>query len=301
MERRQCDRMFVAVLETGSFARAAARLGTSAGQSSKLVSRLEEQLGVQLIKRTTRALAATEVGQAYYQRIKILLDVLDASVRQAAGAPSGRLRLSAPTSFGATQLTGVLIDFAREFPAIELDVSFADRLVSLVDEGFDLAIRIGRLDDSSLIARKLCQVRIVLTASPDYVAQHGAPLSPHELVNHNCIIDTNFRDPFNWQFGSITEQAQTSVPVSGRLHFSNAEACLTAAASGLGIARIPSFIAGPSLRQGMLLPVLSAMEVTPLGLYAVYPAARHLALKVRALVDFLAQRYMGEPDWDRGW
>jgi len=296
--------MFVAVLETGSFARAAARLGTSAGQSSKLVSRLEEQLGVQLIKRTTRALAATEVGQAYYQRIKILLDeldVLDASVRQAAGAPSGRLRLSAPTSFGATQLTGVLIDFAREFPAIELDVSFADRLVSLVDEGFDLAIRIGRLDDSSLIARKLCQVRIVLTASPDYVAQHGAPLSPHELVNHNCIIDTNFRDPFNWQFGSITEQGQTSVPVSGRLHFSNAEACLTAAASGLGIARIPSFIAGPSLRQGMLLPILSAMEVTPLGLYAVYPAARHLALKVRALVDFLAQRYMGEPDWDRGW
>lgn len=304
MERLECDRMLVAVLETGSFARAAQRLGTSSGQCSKMISRLEASLGVQLIKRTTRALSPTEVGQAYYLRIKPLLaefDALDISVRHAAGAPSGLLRLTAPMSFGASQLTAVLIDFARAFPAIELDVSFSDRLVNLVEEGFDIAIRIGKLDNSSLIARRLCPVRIVLTASPGYLADRGVPAAPADLAGHDCIIDTNFRDPINWRFSSGKAKADIAVPVTGRLRFSNADACLIAAASGLGITRIPSFIAGEFLRQGRIVPVLAAVEVAPLGLYAVYPPAHHLALKVRALVDFLAKRYQGEPAWDRGW
>ncbi|WP_406706558.1 LysR substrate-binding domain-containing protein [Sodalis sp.] len=303
MERLDCDRMLVAVLEMGSFAAAAARLGTSSGQASKMISRLEACLGVQLIKRTTRALSPTEVGQTYYQRIKVLLDeldALDASVRSAADAPSGRLRLTSSISFGARQLAPVLVDFARQYPAIILDVDFSDQMVNLVDEGYDIALRIGRLDDSSLVARKLCDVRIVLAASPDYLLRRGEPTQPSDLRFHDCIVDTNFRDP-NWQFGSNGDDGAVSISINSRLHFANADACLYAAMSGLGITRIPSFICGEHFRSGRLTPLLPQREMTPLGPYAIYPPARHLATKVRALVDYLANRFHGQPAWDQGW
>lgn len=300
MDRLDCDRMFVAVLDTGSFAAAARRLGASSGQASKLVSRLETQLGVQLLKRTTRALAPTEAGQAYYERMKALLeefDALDAAVRNASAVPAGRVRLTAPLSFGTLQLAPVLLDFALAFPEIELDVAFSDRAVSLVDEGFDLAVRIGRPGDSSLIARKLCDARIVLVAAPDYLARRGSPTEPGALAGHDCIIDTNFADPLAWRF---EEPAQT-VAVRGRLRFSNAEACLAAVEAGLGIARLPSFIAGPSIRAGRVTRLLAGTEGPPRAIHALYPPGRHLAARVRALVDFLARHYRGTPDWDSGW
>jgi DNA-binding transcriptional LysR family regulator len=296
--------MFAAVIDTGSFAAAALRLGTSAGQASKLVSRLEKELGVQLIMRTTRALSLSEVGRAYYERIKTLIedfDSLDAAVRNASGAPSGRLRITAPITFGTTQLAPVLISFAEAFPNIQLDVSFSDRLVNLVDEGFDAAIRIGQPADSSLIVRKLCSARIVLVASPSYLATRGMPVMPCDLIGHDCIIDTNFRDPLSWRFKSGNDQPPVATEVRGRLHFSNAEACVAAAEAGLGIARVPSFVAGPRLRTGSVKPLLSEYEEEPRGLYAVYPPARHLALKVRVLVDFLANVFRGQPKWDNGW
>jgi DNA-binding transcriptional LysR family regulator len=302
MERLDCDRMLVAVLEVGSFAGAAERLGTSSGQASKLVSKLEADLGVQLIKRTTRALSPTEVGGAYYERIKALLeefDALDASVRSASGAPTGRLRLTAPISFGTAQLAPVLIDFARTYPGVQLDVSFSDRTVNLVDEGFDAAIRIGKPGDSSLIARKLCDVRIVLAAAPVYLEIRGEPKTPADLSEHDCIVDTNFRDPGNWQFWM--GNSEQTVPVTGPLRFSNADACIAAAEAGLGIARVPSFVAGASFRSGSLRPLLCAFEGEPVALYVLYPPGRHLALKVRVLVDFLVSCYRGEPSWDRGW
>ena len=305
MERLDCDRMFVAVLATGSFAAAAERLGTSSGQASKLVSRLEADLGVQLIKRTTRALSATEIGQAYYERIKDLLDdfdALDASMRHASGAPSGRLRLTAPISFGNMHLAPVLVDFARAFPQIQLDVSFSDRIQQLVDEGFDAAIRIiGQPDDSSLIARRLCDIRLVLAASPAYVEARGEPAAPADLAAHDCIIDSNFRDPLLWPFRSAEADAPEIAQVAGRLRFASGEACIAAAAAGLGITRVPSFVAGVSFRSGAVRPVLPGFETTPIGLYALYPATRHLALKVRVLVDFLASCYRGSPTWDQGW
>lgn len=296
--------MFAAVIDTGSFAAAAMRLGTSTGQASKLVSRLEKELGVQLIMRTTRALALSEVGRAYYERIKALIedfDSLDASVRNASGAPSGRLRITAPVTFGTTQLAPVLISFAAAFPDIQLDVSFTDRLVSLVDEGFDAAIRIGQPADSSLIAKKLCAVRIVLVASPTYLETRKTPVNPSELADHHCIVDTNFSDPLSWRFKSGGEQKPIVTEVRGRLHFSNAEACIAAAEAGLGIARIPTFVAGASLRAASVRSVLSQFEDEPRGLYAVYPPARHLALKVRVLVDYLANAFRGQPRWDDGW
>ncbi|GGF86669.1 transcriptional regulator [Azorhizobium oxalatiphilum] len=302
MERLGPERMFVAVLDSGSFAAAAERLGTSSGQASKLVSKLEADVGVQLIKRTTRALAATEVGQAYYERLKQLIDefdALDASVRNASGAPAGRLRLTAPKSFGTIQLAPLLIDFARAFPDIQLDVNFTDRVVNVVDEGFDAAIRIGKPGDSSLIARRLCDARIVLVAAKAYLEARGTPQSPADLLAHDCIIDTNFRDPFNWQFGM--GEAATSVQVTGRIRFSDGEACLAAAEAGLGVARLPSFIAGPRLKAGALVPLLRTQEHERHAVYALYPPGRHLALKVRALVDFLATCFRGTPEWDKGW
>ncbi|MFE3838021.1 LysR family transcriptional regulator [Pseudogemmobacter sonorensis] len=299
MDRLDCDRMFVAVMETGSFAAAAARRRISSGQASKLVSRLEAELGVQLLKRTTRALAPTEVGQAYYLRVKDLLsgfDELDASVRNVAGIPAGRLRLTAPDTFGTTQLVPVLADFARAWPQIELDVSFADRTVNLVDEGFDLALRIGPPPDSSLVARRLCPARILLVATPAYLAARGTPLALEDLAAHDLIIDTNFRDPGQWHFAGGVQR-----PVSGRLRLANAEACLTAALGGLGITRVPSFVAGPLLRMGEVVQVLPEHEPPPYPVHALYPPSRHLAGKVRALVDYLAQVWKGEPAWDRGW
>jgi DNA-binding transcriptional LysR family regulator len=304
MDRLDCDRMFVAVLETGGFSRAAARLGTSAGQASKLVSQLESDLGVQLLNRTTRALSPTELGQAYFEQMKRLLeefDALDASVRHASGKASGRLGLTVPMSFGTTQLAPVLIDFATAFPDIQLDVSFTDRIVNLIDEGFDVAVRVGNPSDTSLIARKLCDMRVVTAASPAYLLRKGEPLAPAQLADHDCIIDTNFREPLIWRFQARGEDKPTLISVSGRLRFSNAEACLAAAEAGLGVACVPSFIAGPRLRAGGVKLVLQAFEHKPLGVHVLYPPGRHLAFKVRVLVDFLAERFRGVPAWDRGW
>nr|WP_283105131.1 LysR family transcriptional regulator [Shewanella dokdonensis] len=295
-----CDRMFVAVMEVGSFSGAAARMGTSSGQASKLISRLEQELGVQLFKRSTRALAATDVGQAYYQRIKSLLeeyDTLDASVRNIATNPSGKLTISVPVTFGATQLTRRLIEFAQKYPQIELDVRYADRLVDLVEEGFDLALRIGKLDDSSLIARRLTDISVITVAAPGYLAIKGTPQHWQQLAEHDCIIDSNFRDPLHWRFMDEQQQLQL-LRVHGRFSFSNTEVCLQAACAGLGVTQLPSFVATAALRHGDVVPLLSAYDMPPLQLYAVYPPAKHLALKSRVLIDFLLQTFSGKPKWD---
>ncbi len=292
MDRLACDRMFVAVMETGSFTAAAARIGTTSGQASKLVSRLEADLGVRLLNRTTRALAPTEAGRAYFERIRQVLedlDDLDRSIRNSAATPRGKLRLTAPLSFGRLRLVPALTDFARAYPEIMLDVQFSDRLVNLVDEGFDAAIRVGQPVDSSLIARRLCDMRVMLVAAPAYLAAHGTPRTPQDLPRHDCIIDTNFRDPTLWRFRA--QGAPVAVSVTGRLRFSNAEACLTAAEAGLGIAHVPEFVAEASLRAGRVVRLLPEAGDAPYGVLALYPPGRHLAAKVRVLVDFLAERF----------
>lgn len=299
MDRLDCDRTFVAVLETGSFSRAADRMGVSPGQASKLVSKLETDLGVRLINRTTRALSATEAGQAYYERLKSLIeefDALDASVRNVAGVARGRLRVTAPLTFGTMQLAPALIEFAEAYPEIELDVSLSDRVANLIDEGFDMAIRIGGPADSSLIARRLCDVRIVTAASPAYLKTHKAPRTPADLGEHACIVDTNFRDPLVWRYRVGGETI--GVAVRARARFSNAEACLMAAEAGLGIVRLPNFAVGRSIQSGALLPVLRDFGTEPGGVFALYPPGRGLALKVRALVDFLVRRYRGGAPWE---
>lgn len=302
MDRLASARMFIAVIEAESFTEAAARFDTGSAQASKLVSRLEADLGVRLLNRTTRSVSPTEAGQAYYDRLRPLIDEfdnLDLAIRNISQTPRGRLRLTAPLTFGVRELTPVLNDFAGRYRDIELDVSFSDRVVNLVDEGFDVAVRVGRPGDSALIARKLCEARIVVVAAPAYLDRQGEPGRPEDLVQHECIIDTNFRDAGRWPFTAAG--AQTMVPVRGRVRYSNAEACLRAAEAGLGLACVPSFVAGDALRSGRVRRVLAEFETAPYTVHALYPHNRHLAAKVRVLVDFLSERYRGSLPWEAGW
>ena len=303
MDRLDCDRMFVTVVDLGGFSAAAQRLGTSASQASKLVSRLEALLGVQLLRRTTRALSLTEQGRAYHARVKALLeeyDALSASIHEAAGKPAGRIRLSLPVSFGAREVVPALLSFAEAHPAIEIDAHFSDRRVSLVDEGYDLAVRVGAPADSALIARRLCAMRLVTTAAPGFLDREGLIGTPADLAGRACVIDTQLAEPNLWRFRDPAG-GEIAVPVEGRLRFSDAQVCAAAAEAGMGILRGPSFLVGEAIRAGRLRPILAPYEPEPLGVTALYPPARHLTLKVRMLVDHLAAAFRGEPRWDAGW
>ncbi|HXA38627.1 MAG TPA: LysR family transcriptional regulator [Phenylobacterium sp.] len=301
MDRFDEINAFAAVADARSFTQGARRLGVSSAQVSKLVARLENRLGARLLNRTTRDVSLTDTGRAYLERARGLLEdfeALEGSVRDQSG-PRGLLKISAPVSFGAAQLMPALLDFAAAYPEVSLDVSATDRMVNLVEEGFDVGVRIGQLHDSSLIARKLAAVRLVTCASPGYLQAAGAPATPQDLSRHEAIIDTNARDPTLWQYGGHSDRME--VRVHGRLRFGGADACVAAARRGLGITRTPAFAAADDLRAGRLTPLLCAYEPQLIHVHAVYPHARHLAAKVRAFVDFLAERYAGEPEWHQGW
>lgn len=301
MDRLDEISAFAAVADARSFTHAARRLGISSAQASKLVARLENRLGARLLNRTTRDVSLTDTGRAYLERAREVLEAfegLENSVRDQDG-PRGLLRISAPVSFGSRELTPALLDFARAYPDVALEVSSTDRMVNLVEEGFDVAVRIGALADSSLVARKLAGVRMVTCASPEYVERAGAPRTVDELARHEAIIDMNAKDPAVWRFGSHGDVRE--VRVRGRLRFSGADACVAAARAGLGVTRTPAFGAAEDLRAGRLMPLLCAFEPELIHVHAVYPHARHLAGKVRVFVDFLAKRYAGEPEWHQGW
>lgn len=301
MDRLDEINAFIAVAEARSFTQAARKLGVSGAQVSKLVARLENRLGARLLNRTTRDVSLTDTGAAYLERARELLEgfeALETSVRDQ-GGPSGLLKVSAPVSFGRNQLTPALLDFAAGCSAVSLDIQFTDRMVNLVEEGFDVAVRIGHLPDSSLVARKLAPVRMVTCASPEYLARAGTPESLADLAAHEAILDTNVRDATIWRFGPYGDVQE--VRVHGRLRFNGAESCVTAAVKGFGITRSPAFAAAEDLSAGRLTPILCRYEPELIHVYAVYPHARHLAAKVRAFVDFLAARYSGEPEWHQGW
>jgi DNA-binding transcriptional LysR family regulator len=301
MDRLDEIRAFTAVAEARSFTQGARKLSVSPAQISKLVARLENRLSARLLNRTTRDVSLTDTGQAYLERARELLegfDALEGSVRERSG-PSGLLKISAPVSFGKNQLTPALLDFATGCTEVQLDVSFSDRVVNLVEEGFDVAVRIGHLTDSTLVAKRLAAVRMVTCASPAYLERHGVPQALEDLSQHEAILDTNVRDATVWRFGPHGDVRE--VRVHGRLRFNGAEACVAAGVAGFGIARSPAFAAAEELRAGRLVPILCNFEPELIHVYAVYPHARHLAAKVRAFVDFLAGRYAGEPEWHQGW
>jgi DNA-binding transcriptional LysR family regulator len=300
MDRIDELRVFIAVADLRGFAQAARRLGISPAQASKLIARLEDRLDTRLLNRTTRDVSLTDAGRAFQARARVLVEEFEQLERSAqeTAVPSGLLKLTAPVSFGA-QLGSLLLDFARAYPNVGLEVSFSDRIVNLVNEGFDAAVRIGMLADSSLVARKLSTVRAVTIASPDYLDARGTPRTPGELQHHDVIIDLNRIDPEVWIFGRGGKRAE--LRVSGRLRFANPYMCVAAARAGFGIACEPAFAAAEDLRKGRVVPLLKKYEPDPVAVYAVYPHARHLASKVRIFIDFLASRFASEPEWHQGW
>lgn len=297
MDRLQDIRAFVAVAEGRSFTGAARRMGVSPAQMSKLVAKLEDRLSTRLLHRTTRDVALTDAGRAFLERARGVLEEVDAledSVRDSA-SPRGVLRISGPVSFGSVELEAALLDFSDAFPEVGIEATFSDRTVNLVDEGYDVAVRITRLADSSLVARRLSESRLVTVASQAYLEQHGRPRTPEDLAAHKLIIDLNAREPNLWNY------RPESVRVEGRLRFAGASPCVAAARRSLGIARAPAFNAAEDLRKGWLKALLVDYEPEPLPIYVVYPHARHLAAKVRVFVDFLAARYADQPHWHQGW
>jgi len=293
MDRIEELRIFVAVADLRGFAQAGRRLGISPAQVSKLIARLEDRLDRRLFNLTTRDVSVTDEGRALHARARALVeeyDLLERSAQETA-KPRGLLKVSAPISFGM-QLGQTLLDFANTYPDVTLDVSFADRLVNVVDEGYDAAIRISALTDSSLVARKLANVQGATIASPKYLAERGIPQTPDDLRAHEAILDLNMRDPHVWVFGNGSKHLE--VRVNGRLRFGNPYINAAAARAGFGIARVPDFVAESILKNGEVVRVLEKYEpVAPVTLYVVYPHARHLASKVRVFVDFLVERYSG--------
>lgn len=299
MDRLDSMRSFTAVVDFGSFSAAADRRGLPRSTVSKQIRALETDLGVQLLNRTTRRVAPTDAGRAYAERCRAILadiDEADRSVAAVTDTPRGELRLNAPLSFGILHLGPALADFSAQNPAVEIDLSLGDRLVDPIEEGFDLVIRIAELDDSSLIARKLCTARRVLCAAPDYLKAHGVPATPKEVSTHHCLLYGSGPTAGRWRlFG---EDRDHTVDVSGPVRANNGDVLREAAIGGLGIALLPTFIVGNALQSGELVTLLDETPPASLPVSAVYPPNRHLSAKVRALIDFLAERYSGTPPWD---
>ncbi|MGB0682059.1 MAG: LysR family transcriptional regulator [Magnetovibrionaceae bacterium] len=289
--------VFTRVVEAGSFSQAARRLGISKSAASKQVSRLEDRLGARLLNRTTRSLSLTDVGADFFQRaLRILAEVEDAeqAVSTLQSAPRGTLKINAPMSFGVGQLGPILPDFMATCPELRVDMDFSDRLVDLIEEGFDMAIRIAELPDSTLIARKLAPFRHAVVASPEYWDQHGRPEAPEDLRDHNCLMYTLLRTGSDWTF-----KDGLRVRVDGGLRANNGDVLKDAAVAGQGVYLAPTFIIGEDLKAGRLEAVLCEFEDRSRAVYAVWPQNRHLAPKVRVFVDFLAEAWGDVPPWDR--
>jgi DNA-binding transcriptional LysR family regulator len=284
-------RAFLDVVEAEGFSAAARKIGRSKALLSKYVRELEDELGALLLNRTTRQFSLTEAGHTYYKRASEIvreIDSLQDTVRESSGDVRGRIKLTAPRTFADAPIGQSLIDFAKEHPEIILEIHLDDRFVDLVEEGFDLAIRITRLEDSSLIARRLAPFQIRICASPDVIAEYGMPGKPQDLAKMPCVIDTNGRWLSNWPF--VKENGEmVSVAVTGRIEVNSPQATRAAAVAGLGFATLPDFIAEPELESGRLVSVLEEWAPKGGGIFAVYPHRRYLPAKVRVFVDFLVQ------------
>ena len=300
MDRLSAMTAFVRVAETHSFSEAARRLRISKSLVSRQVAALEAELGARLFHRTTRSLALTEAGRRYFdQMVPILadIDIANQSVSSLQAIPRGVLRINAPVSFGVDHLAPALPDFLEEHGEVEIDMTMNDRFVDLTEEGFDLAIRIGRLAESSLIARKLAPLRLMICASPAYLERFGTPQTPADLVHHFCFHYTNMSQAAEWSFHH-PDGSPWPVQVNGRLRANNGDALRVAALKGLGVASLPSFMVGPDVQSGNLVSILTPYIHHEGAVYAVYPPTRHVSPKVRAFVDFLVNRFGPTPYWD---
>jgi DNA-binding transcriptional LysR family regulator len=300
MDQIAAMRSFRKVLEQGSFSAAARQLGLSKAAVSKQVSELESFLGATLIHRTTRRLHPTDAGQAYFDSIVAVLDDLetaDSAVRHLQSEPSGTLRVSVPTSFGC--ISALLAELAQRYPKLTVAAEATDRLVDLVEEGFDAAIRVSpALPDSTLIARRIRRIPMLTVASPAYLKVHGTPQKPEDLSKHNCFIYTLSARPFDWSFK--TPSGMRSVKVKGSIQTNHGNLLLGALRTGLGIARLPEFLISDDLETGKVVPILTKYSDDPLSLFAVYPPSRHSSPKIRALVDLVGEWFAEGQSWSEG-
>jgi DNA-binding transcriptional LysR family regulator len=291
--------VFDRVVERKSFAEAARSLGLTTSAVSKRIARLERALGATLLHRTTRRLSLTEAGAVYHDRIRRVLGELasaEEAVTRLGTEPHGLLRVSAPMSFGHLHLAPLVPEFLAAHPGLRVDLELDDRLVDLIDGGFDVAVRIAALADSSLVARRLAPARRVICGSPDYLARRGVPRHPADLARHDCLRYT-LQARGDWTVRRGRSGAR--VEVSGSLQANNGEVLRAAALAGLGLVFLPTMIVWRDLQAGTLVPVLVPHLPPPTAIHAVYPRSRLLSPKVRAFVDFLAARFGPRPPWDR--
>ncbi|MCG6658828.1 LysR family transcriptional regulator [Halomonas campisalis] len=287
---------FVRVAELGSYTRAAEALDLSRTRLSRQVMALEEHLGVRLLQRTTRRLHLTEAGERYLARAQGILQALEeAEIEVGRGSSEirGRLRINGPMSFGVRHLAPQVARFMVEHPALEVRLDLNDRRVDLLEEGYDLAIRIGSLPDSSLVARRLARCRLLLCASPGYLAKHGAPRDLDDLEKHQCLRYRTGLGSGDWQFGG------RGLAVRGPLESNNGDVLTHAAEAGLGIVQQPSFLITDSLLSGRLVPLLTEEAPLFLDIHGIYPARRHLPAKVERFLDWLAATWGEPPSWER--
>ena len=292
-------RVFAAVVDAGSFTRAADKLDLSRGMATRYVAQLEEHLGVRLLNRTTRKLSLTEAGSDYYERAAQVLAMVEeaqSSVAQETSIPRGTLRVASSHAFGIRHLGSAIAEYLQGYPGVKVDVTLNDRVVDLVEEGFDLGIRVGTKIDPGLVARKLARARMVACASPGYLRKHGAPKSPEELAGHNCLSYAYVNLPNEWHFRR--KGVERKVLVSGDLRGNSGDILRNAAIEGLGVILQPTFLIYEALREKQLVHILTDWEADDFTIFAVYPNRKFLPLKVRTFIDFLAERFGPEPYWD---
>ncbi|SHM71627.1 DNA-binding transcriptional regulator, LysR family [Duganella sacchari] len=300
MDRLRALEVFVEVVKRDGFARAAEALDTSPANVTRYISDLEAHLQTRLLNRSSRKMSLTSSGEALFERAKSILDDVaeaEAIVSSATMQPHGVLRINAPLSFGVLHLAPLWARFMRLYPEVQLDVSLIDRVVDIVEEGYDMAVRISRAGSASNVARKLATSRNVLCASPDYIQQHGMPQTPSDLLRHTCIGYSYAASADEWQMLDASGQPH-AVKVRCAMHTNNGDTARAAALGGLGVIWQPTFLVGEDLRAGRLQRVMPDYQMPDMDVLAVYPSRRHLSAKVRVMIDFLVQELAGTP-WDQ--
>lgn len=291
-------KVFAAVVEAGSFGGAAERLDMSRAMVSKHVAHLEEHLGTRLLHRTTRSRTLSESGADYYDHcVQILGHIAEAEegAVRFTEAPRGKLRVSMPVSFGILHTVPIVSAYLKQYPDVKIDILLNDSRLDLIEEGIDLAVRIGSLPESGLVARKLASDRLAVCGAPDYFKKHGVPKTPADLVNHNCLIYSYAASADEWKLTG--EDGTHTVKVSGNLRVTNGDMVKLAVLDGVGIMRQPLFLSAEELRSGRLVEVLSEYRSGEIGIYAVYPSRKYLSAKVRTFVDFVAATFALKSEW----
>ncbi len=291
MDRLDAMRLFVRVAELGSFSAVAQQMGVARSVVTRQVAALESHLGTKLLARSTRRLALTPGGSAYLEKCRVILNLVEAAetgLAEERQTPRGLIRLSLPLVYGIRHLAPLLLEFSSLYPEVELDMEFSDRRANLIQEGIDMAVRITARLEPGDVTRRLGSGRLVVLVSPDYLARHGEPRHPAELIHHQCLGYTQAASGLRWSF-QVDGKPET-FPIRPRIRTNNSEVLLQAAASGLGIACEPAFAASEWLENGSLVEILREFPVPELGIYAVLPGNRYLPHRLRVLLDFLAER-----------